>query len=320
MANDELVDSFAAELAGIDDPVKPEDEKVEGTTEIEPVEDDAQNEDTVEAEAGDEGGETLEEESHVQSIAPPTSMNAGEAENFQQLTPEMQDFVIRREQDRDAHLTRGTQTLAQDQREVDAMKTQWSEQLAIQAQTLSQIVTSEIEPPTIELRNEDPEAYEDQMAAYVHNLHSQKQAEKQLVKVQNQQAAEKQVESTKQVAKLRNLVPEFNDSEKAGPLQQRIFNYAQSVGYGNAELSNVTANDVSVLHKAMLYDDMTESGRKVVAKTPAKRAPKSTKAGASAGLGSKRQAKFDKLQSDLKKGDDRAMVGLFEMQLESEGR
>ena len=157
------------------------------------------------------------------------------------------------------------------------------------------------------------------MATYVHNLHVQKQAEKQLVVVQQEQQAERAKQTTKQVAEVKKLIPEFNDPEKAGPLQQRIFNYAQGAGYNSVQLSNVTANDVSILHKAMLYDDMSESGRKVAKKAPSKAAPKSAKPGTAQGFENKRKDKWNKLQKDLKKGDDKAMVGLFEMQLESEG-
>ena len=69
----------------------------------------------------------------------------------------------------------------------------------------------------------------------------------------------------------------------------------------------------------MLYDDMAKSGRKVAKKAPGKAAPKSAKPGVARGLSTKRVDKFNKLQKDLRKGDDKAMVGLFELQLESEG-
>jgi len=315
----ELLDSFAAEIASNDVSSKPsENETSEGTGDTEQEENSALEKiDEEITETGEKDGEILEQESLV-SLTPPGSMTAGEAEQFGGLTPEMQEFVVRREQDRDSHLTRSTQQLADTQREVDAQKTKWNEQLGLQAQTLTQIVGDDIEPPAVELRGTDPEQYDEQMAAYVHSLHTQKQAEKQLYAVRQEQAVERTRQQTLEAASIKKLIPEFGDPEKAGPLQQRIFNYAQTSGYTTAELSNVSANDIVVLHKAMLYDDMAKSGRKIANKSPGKSAPKSAKPGVARGFSSKRVDKFNKLQKDLRKGDDKAMIGLFEMQLESE--
>ena len=319
MAN-ELLDSFAAEIASNDAPLVPSADTSADTSD-EKLEESSATEETEEEtlEAGEEEGETLEEELPARTIAPPNSMNATEVEHFNGLSEEMQDFVVRREQDRDSHLTRGTQQLAEEQRQVETLKVKWNEQLNAQAQTLSQITQADVEPPDPAIRDNDPETYDNQMASYVHNLHAQKQAEKQLVNVQQEQQAERQRQTVTQTVELKRLIPEFNDPEKAGPLQQRIFNYAQGAGYDSNQLSNVTANDVLVLHKAMLYDEITQSGREVAKKAPFKAAPKSAKPGTAKGFQNKRQDKFDKLQKRLNKGDDKAMVGLFEMQLESEG-
>ena len=320
MAN-ELVDSFAAEIASNDAPPQDPPATPPAPSGDEELEESPGTEETNEEiiEAGEEEGETPEEELPARTVAPPNSMNAAEVEHFNGLSEEMQDFVVRREQDRDSHLTRGTQALADGQREIDAMKDKWNEQLNVQAQTLAGITQADVAPPDPAIRETDPETYDDQMATYVHNLHVQKQAEKQLITVQQEQQAERTKQTTKQVAEVKKLIPEFNDPEKAGPLQQRIFNYAQGAGYNSAQLSNVTASDVSVLHKAMLYDEMATSGRKVAQKAPSKAAPKSARPGTAAGFNNKRLDKFNKLQKDLKKGDNNAMVGLFEMQLESEG-
>ena len=321
MAN-ELLDSFAAEIASNDKPAKSSPTQTIEEEGVNESEENSEQEEVNEeiTETGEEAGEILEEELPVHVIAAPGSMTASETEQFGTLTPEMQEFVVRREQDRDSHLTRSTQQLADTQREVDAQKTQLNEQLGAQAQTLTQIIGADIAPPSLEIRNTDPDAYDEQLAAYVQSLHTQKQAEKQLYAVQQEQSRERTRQQTIQATEVRRLIPEFNDPEKAGPLQQRIFNYAQTAGYTSEQLSNVTAGDVKILHKAMLYDDMAKSGRKVANKAPGKAAPKSAKPGVARGFSNKRQDKFNKLQKALKQGDDKAMVGLFEMQLESEGQ
>ncbi len=322
MAQKELTDAFVADLAADDDDEKvvsskPAEEEIEVSEGAEASED-TEAEGTEEIEGGEEAGEA-HEELPAHTLTPPNSMTASEVEQFGELTPEMQDFVVRREQDRDSHFAQNTHIIAEEKREVDALKQQWTEQLNVQAQQLGQITTADIAPPDPAIRDTDPEVYDDQMAAYVHNLHVQKQAEKQLAVVKVEQKKEHTRQTEIEANRVKQLIPEFNDPKKASDLQNRIFSYAKQNGYKADELAHVTASDVLMLHKAMLYDDMSESGRKLVSKKPAARAPKSAKAGAARGIGSKRKDKFAKLQKDLKKGDDKAMVGLFEMQLESEG-
>ncbi len=322
MAQKELTDAFVADLAseGDDETVvqaKPGEEEIEGSESPEEPED-PETEASEEIEGGEEAGEAPEEPP-AHTLTPPNSMTASEVEQFGELTPEMQDFVVRREQDRDSHFAQNTHIIAEEKREVDALKQRWTEQLDVQAQQLGQITNADIAPPDPAIRDTDPETYDDQMAAYVHNLHVQKQAEKQLAVVQTEQRKEHTRQTELEATRVKQLIPEFNDPKKASDLQNRIFSYAKQHGYKTDELSHVTASDVQMLHKAMLYDDMSESSRKLVSKKPAAKAPKSAKAGAARGIGGKRKDRHSKLVKDLKKGDDKAMVGLFEMQLESEG-
>ena len=128
-------------------------------------------------------------------------------------------------------------------------------------------------------------------------------------KFQNQQAV--------QVAK---LIPEISDPVKGPTLQNDIRIFAEKSGYSREELANANARDAVVLHKAMLYDQMKSSGKKIVKTAPKKAAPKTARPGASKGVGSTRKATVKKLQKRLKAGDDQAAVDLFQIALDSEGR
>ncbi len=302
-----------------DDPKKKEEEVVEEVEEEPEV--GVEEEDLDGDEESEEEGEEVEgEEEPVSQLAPPNSMSAEEITHFESLSPEMQHFVTRREAERGVYFQREQNELAAGRKEVEAMRSQFTQQLNTQAAHLQQIVGQEVAPPDPALRNNDPDAYDSQMATYVHTVHQKNQAQTKLDEVKAYQRVEMEKFQNQQAVEVAQLIPELSDPVKGPALQNEIRVFAEKSGYSREALANTTAQDAVILHKAMLYDQMKSSGKKIVKTAPKKAAPKTAKSGASKGVGGSKKAKVQALRKRLKGGDDQAAVDLFQMQLESEGR
>ncbi len=321
-AGQKLTDTFIKQLDPEQDQGDDSENENQGELEFEEEgaeESDDDSESEAEESEGSEGDE--EEEGEIAShISPPSSMSAEETTHFQSLSPEMQEFVVRREADRDVFFQRTQNELATERKQIEAIRNQATEQLNSQASSLSQFVTQDVAPPDVALRAEDPDKYDDQMAAYVHGIHQQKQAQTKLDEIKNVQNAELVKFQDQQAVEVARMIPEITDPVKGPQIQSQIRAYAQTVGFSSEQLSGASARDAVVLYKAMLYDERVSSGRIIAKKSPKKAAPKSAKPGASKGVSRASEAKIKALRKRLRGGDDRAAVDLFQMALESEGR
>lgn len=280
---------------------------VDDAPDIEPDEEQSQEPDEApEVEAADEGEEETEEqqisdeeetgeadpeEDHSESEwTPPISMSADEQEKFRNLPPEAQEYLVRREQDRERHFsTKGNEMAEQrraieaQQAETDSMKTQLKE-------ALSHWASSDLQMPDVALAVEDPIEYSRQLAAYNQAKEQKEKAQQELQGIQQaeQQAAEKQQREwlDAEAQKLKQLVPEFANPKTAGPTQQAIKEYAGSTwGIAPEQLSQLDALSIAVLNKARLYDATQAKAAKL--KTKAKPAPKSAKPGTPKGTNTK---------------------------------
>jgi hypothetical protein len=81
-----------------------------------------------------------------------------------------------------------------------------------------------------------------------------------------------------ELEKLPDLIPELKDQAKAPAVVAKINAFARANGYSDDLLRNASARDFSILHKAMLADDMIAQQAK--AKEKARNAPQVQKPGA----------------------------------------
>ncbi|MCK5315380.1 MAG: hypothetical protein KAJ53_09670, partial [Anaerolineales bacterium] len=192
-----------------DDPKKKEEEEV--VDEVEEEELEAEGEELEAEEELEEGEEEEAEGEETSQLAPPNSMSAEEITHFESLSPEMQEFVTRREADRGVYFQREQNELAAGRKEVEAMRNQFTEQLQTQAAHLQQIVGREVAPPDPALRNNDPDAYDSQMATYVHTVHQKNQAQTKLDEVKAYQRVEMEKFQNQQAVEVAQLIPELSD-------------------------------------------------------------------------------------------------------------
>ncbi len=112
---------------------------------------------------------------------------------------------------------------------------------------------------------------------------------------QSENARAMQERVAQEAQKLTQVLPEFSDPAKGENLRSEIRNYGKSLGFTDAELSNVyDSRHVVTLHKAMMYDKLQKSKPAVTKKVS--EAPKMLKAGSSTGNNNTETIKKQKAQ------------------------
>jgi hypothetical protein len=133
-----------------------------------------------------------------------------------------------------------------------------------------------------EMKENDPVGYAVKMA----ELTERKENLKSLQLEQQRLAAEQQAERNKTISarladeaqKLSQILPEFSDPNKGEQLRNEIRAYGKSVGFTDAEMSNVIDHrHVLMLRKAQLYDQLQKNKPNVTKKVNS--APKMVKSG-----------------------------------------
>ncbi len=286
---DDIAGAMVDDAPDIDEPEEQEEIQAE------------QPDDAPEVEAADEGEEQVSDEEEISEAdpetdhseatwTPPISMSADEQEKFRGLPPEAQEYLVRREQDRERHFSSKGNEMAEQRRAIEAEQAETSTMKAQLKEALSHWATSEMPLPDISLATEDPIEYSRQFAVYNQVKEQREIAQREL---QGIQQAEQQASEAKQrewinneADKLKQLIPEFADPQKASALQQSIKEYAnRSYGIAPEQLSQLDALSIAVLNKARLYDATQASAAKL--KTKAKPAPKSAAPGTPKGTNTK---------------------------------
>lgn len=207
---------------------------------------------------------------------------------------------------RQADYTRKTQQVAEERRaikeEVEGLRTERSE-YAERLRALEQVIeaNSPEEPDWDALREEDPARFAQEFAAWQKRQQRLQALREEHQRVRAEQQAEfeeaYQEHIREEKRKLHLAVPEWQDQEKATADKKRMAEYAESeYGYTSEDLAQVSDHRLLLmLRKAMLYDQMSEKGKKVRKKAK-KRKAKNLKPGSS---GSRKKRK--KKGSDARK-------------------
>ncbi len=255
------------------------------------------------------------------AIAPPAGMTEADKAVFSELPEELQRFVAGQEAGRTADYQRKTQELSETRRETEALRGELRTKLAQQIDALQAVAGRELAPPDPDLKKQDPDRYEAELARYLHGKHEQERSQA-LLSAAAEELAREQMTAyrnlmAEEAARLPALVPEMADPAKAEKLAGDIRAYALERGYSEDELVHAKARDVGVLHRAMMFDRAQAARSKV--ERQAKRAPKSQKPGtAKAGTAGGRRRFAELLDRHNEAGSVSTMAALFEEKLKGQ--
>jgi len=195
------------------------------------------------------------------------------------------------------------------------MQTQLRETLDRQETELAQIVGVDIQPPSRELALEDPDQFNAQMADYMANMQYQNQAREKLGQIQaetqRQQADEIAAFTAQRDAALASMIPEFADPQKGRQLASELVAYAGGLGIDLQRIQLSSAEELSILHKAMQFDRATTAAKK--SGKPTKRPPKAARPGQSKTESRKTSRnRADLMKRHRQSGNIDTMAAIFE--------
>lgn len=167
---------------------------------------------------------------------------------------------------------------AEQRKALDAEQTAMEQERQRYAQGLAQLqaqLTQTAGEPTQEYWDK---LYEEDPLEFVKQREAQRDREKAMQVVQQEQAQLIQQHVASEQVKLIERIPEWKDTDVATREKAGLINFAQRVGFTNEELSQVVDSRlVDVLRRAYLYDQLQQE--KPVAKKKVAKAPKMVKGG-----------------------------------------
>lgn len=167
---------------------------------------------------------------------------------------------------------------AEQRKALDAEQTAMEQERQRYAQGLAQLqaqLTQTAGEPTQEYWDK---LYEEDPLEFVKQREAQRDREKAMQVVQQEQAQLIQQHVASEQTKLVERIPEWKDTDVATREKAGLINFAQRVGFTNEELSQVVDSRlVDVLRRAYLYDQLQQE--KPVAKKKVAKAPKMVKGG-----------------------------------------
>lgn len=251
---DDLAGLFRAELEAEQNP---QPAKAPEPVEAAPEPQSAPVEEAVTAEAEQQDGPATDPE--PAAITAPAGMSEADKAVFATLPPEAKAWIAKREAETRADYTRKTQAVAEQRKQVEAAQAQVLERLTQYDQVLSQFTTRPPVPPDPALRNADPVAFEEQLAAYVHqkHVHEVATAEQARVRQERDAEAQRQMETywQEQAQQLAQLAPELAAGTETARAQRRaVYDYGLKSGYSKEMMDRASALDMVTLWKAQRYD------------------------------------------------------------------
>jgi len=227
-------EKMAEEFLGPDEPEEEIDEEL-GEAEA----------DEAEAEADQEEAEEAEET--LPPIDPPVSWDKEAKERFAKLPREDQEYLSKRETERERFVQAKSQEAAQAQRNasIEAMKA--AEQIKAEAAERLQFYAKqfEVRPPSAELFSRDPVAYAQQLEAYQNITAQREQAQRDAERFRAEQAQVQQARQAHEAEafhqRLQAEVPEVFDPATGQDVLKELTATAEVLGFDPNEISDVTA-------------------------------------------------------------------------------
>ena len=307
--------------AGEDSNEQPEtvDQEVEETVEEEvEYSDDAEapEDDTELQDEGDE--ETEDNEEELEEETQRFTVKAAGEEKEVTLEELMQGYQL------GADYTKKTQEVAEQRKAVEAERNAILEAKQVRdayAQRLNAmeqfLISTQDRPENLAVMKEnDPIGYAVKVAELTEKKEQLQKVRVEQQRIAQQQQAEYQHQlqqhTQEEAQKLSQVLPEFSDPTKGEQLKSEIRNYGKSVGFSDAELSNVyDSRHVLMLHKAMQYDKLQKSKPAINKKVA--QAPKMVKSGTKVTEGNRdnRKKQMNKLKQTGKVRDAAALFENF---------
>lgn len=158
----------------------------------------------------------------------------------------------------------------------------YSQRLQAVEEFLQKQVTDATPQDLAELKENDPVGYAVKIAEITEKKENLSAVQQERAKIAQQQQLEQkrflQQKVVEEAQKLSQILPEFSDPNKGEQLRNEIRNYGKSVGFSDAEMSNVIDHrHVLMLRKAQLYDQLQKNKPNVTKKVNS--APKMVKSG-----------------------------------------
>lgn len=326
VSSDQLAGLFAAELAAergdeppkAETPTEPEQPAEAPPQEEAPADESEPDEGEEEQEETEPEGDAEEHPADPTLQAPPGMSEADKAE-FAKLPRELQTWMHKRVIEQRADYSRKAAEIAEQRKTYESAVPQLQQKLQEYDQILSQFTTTQIAPPDPALRNQDPVAYEEALASYVHQKHLQEvaAAEQQKVRSQAEELQRHQVQEfqRQEAQALAEMAPELADPEKGAGLRKAVYEYGLKSGYTPDQLTMASARDMVTLWKAQRYDAMQSAKGKVKVVPPA--APKAAKPGPAKAVG--RPSNLTRAVQNLATNPSRdALAAAYMAELQSE--
>lgn len=258
----------------------------------------------------------------------------GEEEEAEEEAPKDEKFIVKvdgkeievpkdeliRGYQREADYTRKTQKLAEERKLVESEFQQVREERLTYAQILGQLQQKlqEFEPPEPDwnrLEVEDPTEYARQWTS-----HQRRQQQKYAVQAEQERLNQVQQAEldkllkeaiAKEVASLKEKIPEWSSPEKAKAEGIALLEYGQKLGFSEYELSTISdSRQLLALHKAWKYDQMMSKRPEFQAKI--KKAPKMASPGSAGSVSSKSSDLNNAKKRLAQTGSVRDAASLFE--------
>ena len=258
----------------------------------------------------------------------------GEEEEAEEEAPKDEKFIVKvdgkeievpkdeliRGYQREADYTRKTQKLAEERKLVESEFQQVREERLTYAQILGQLqqYLQEFEPPEPDwnrLEVEDPTEYARQWTS-----HQRRQQQKYAVQAEQERLNQVQQAEldkllkeaiAKEVASLKEKIPEWSSPEKAKAEGIALLEYGQKLGFSEYELSTISdSRQLLALHKAWKYDQMMSKRPEFQAKI--KKAPKMASPGSAGSVSSKSSDLNNAKKRLAQTGSVRDAASLFE--------
>ena len=274
--------------AGEDSPEQPEtvDQEVEESVEeeVSEGEEEVVTEDTESQEEVDFSEDEPEEESYED--VPTYKVKASGEEKEVTIDELIKNYQL------GADYTKKTQEIAEQRKAIEEgmkevqeskqVRDLYSQRLQAVEEFLQKQVTDATPQDLAELKENDPVGYAVKIAEITEKKENLSAVQQERAKIAQQQQLEQrrflQQKVVEEAQKLSQILPEFSDPNKGEQLRNEIRAYGKSVGFTDAEMSNVIDHrHVLMLRKAQLYDQLQKNKPNVTKKVNS--APKMVKSG-----------------------------------------
>lgn len=215
------------------------------------------------------------------------------------------------------YVQQGMQDNAQMKKEVEGVYQALMNERQQVSQLLQQMQGGQIQAPvepSRELFDADPIGYMEEKMKYDDNLKKYNEQMKQVKQVTEQQSQAQQVATQKylegEMEQLKQVIPEFADSKKAGRIKQKLVDGGSDYyGYTVDEIGLVQDHRaIRVLHDAIKYREIMEGKTKAVKKTNKKRVVKGGAKKMSDGKSKVRKKQMAKLKQTGKIDDAVSLI------------